>query len=110
MAPALPPGAHAITPVRARVPRDVVTTKKGKGRVLDEKPVTRCNSARLSFAIRVENRGSFVKEPAARGSFPPRAVVRLGHAPAWAVLRVTLLWAEARELGRKLESGFFNFQ
>ena len=63
--PAWPPGARVVVSARARLPGDVATVKKGKGRVLDEKPVTRCNSARLSFEIRVENGGSFVKEPAA---------------------------------------------
>ena len=48
----------------------------------------------------------------ARGSFPPRVVIRLGHARVWAALRarVAPLWAESRELGRVLEIGFFNFQ
>ena len=53
--------------MRARVPGDVAAAKKGKGRVVDEKFVTRCNSVRFSFVNRVEDGGSFVKEPAARG-------------------------------------------
>ena len=69
----------------ARVPGDVIAAKKGKERVVDEKSVTQCNSARDSFANRIENGGSFAKEPAARRSSLPCAVVRLGHAPAWAV-------------------------
>ena len=53
--------------MRARVPGDVATAKKGKGRVVDEKSVTRCNSARVSFENRVKNGGFFANAPATRG-------------------------------------------
>ena len=75
------------TPVRAQVPGDVAAAKKGKGRVVDEKSVTQCNSAWVSFANRVENGGSFAKEPAARGlRRGPRRVLRVhvGRTPEWA--------------------------
>ena len=93
---------------------DVAMAKKGKGRVIDEKSVTWCNSVRFSFANRVENGGSFAKEPAARG-FPlwaagcgpsraplngPRRLLRMraGGKPGWAEPSLT---------GRAVKS-FFN--
>ena len=39
-------------PVRARVTGDVAVAKKGKERVVDEKPMTHRNSARVSCANR----------------------------------------------------------
>ena len=49
------------------MPGDVAMAKKGKGRVVDEKSMTRCNSARVSFENRVKNGGFFANAPAARG-------------------------------------------
>ena len=60
-------GARAVAPVRAWVPGDVATAKKGKGRVVDEKSVTRCNSACVSFENKVKNGGFFANAPTARG-------------------------------------------
>ena len=39
--------------------------KKGKERVVVEKSMTQCNSARVSFENRVKNRGFFADTPAA---------------------------------------------
>ena len=67
--------------MHARVSRDVDTAKKGKWRVVDEKSVTRCNGARVSFENRVKNGGLFAYAPAARGlRHGPRSC-----AAAWAV-------------------------
>ena len=38
MTPVWPPGAHAVTPVRARVPGDVTAVKKEKGEGVAIKP------------------------------------------------------------------------
>ena len=54
--------------MRARVPGDVVATKKGKERVVDVKHVTRRNSARVSCANRGNHGGFFANAPDARGS------------------------------------------
>ena len=77
-----------------------------RGRVLDAKPVTHSNSARVNFVNRKKNGDSFAKTPA-------RAwVSRVGplsreRAIAWAVLARAhglLWWAEShRELGRAVE-------
>ena len=65
--------------MRARVPRDIVAAKKGKERVVDEKPMTRRNSARVSCVNRGKSGGFFANAPDTRGS----AVGRL----RWATLR-----------------------
>ena len=66
--------------MRAQVLGDVAAAKKGKERVVVEKSMTRCNSAQVSFANRVENGGSFAKEPATRGFHcGPRDVGRVEH-------------------------------
>ena len=75
-------------------------------RVLDAKPVTHSNSARVNFANRKKNGDSFAKTLAARGSpcVGPRSRER---AAAWAALvraRESLWWAEPRrELGHVVE-------
>ena len=52
---------RAIAPVRAQVLMDIAAAKKGKERVVVEKTVTQCNSARVSFENRVKNGGLFAK-------------------------------------------------
>ena len=54
--------------VRARVPRDVIAAKKTNERVVDEKPVTRRNSTRVSCANRENSGGFFANAPDACGS------------------------------------------
>ena len=77
-------------PVHARVPGDVVAAKKGKGRVVNEKTMTWCNSVWVSFVNRVENGGSFAKEPAPRElRRGPRSVGRV-HAPLLGSRRVCM--------------------
>ena len=58
---------RAIAPMRAQVLMDIAAAKKGKERVVVEKTVTQCNSARVSFENRVKNGGFFANAPAARG-------------------------------------------
>ena len=72
---------RAIAPMRAQVLMDIAAAKKGKERVVVEKTVTQCNSARVSFENRVKDGGFFAKCVAPRGS----AVGRL----QWAASRDT---------------------
>ena len=65
--------------MRARVPGDIVVAKKGKERVVDEKPKTQHNSARVSCVNRGKSGGFFANALDARGS----TVGRL----RWVVLR-----------------------
>ena len=83
-----------------------------RGRVLDAKPVTHSNSARVNFVNRKKNGDSFAKTPARVW------VSRVGslsreHVVTWAARareRGSLWWAEPRcELGRAVNS-FSNFQ
>ena len=68
MWPMWPPDARSVAPVRARVPGDVAVAKKGKERVVNEKPVTQRNSARDSCANSRSSAGFFANAPDARGS------------------------------------------
>ena len=100
-------------PVHARVPGDVVVVKKRKERVVDVKPMTRRNSARVSWANWGNSSGFLANAPNTHGS----AVGRL----RWAALRDTgwaapvAACARGREtglgqadvpMGREIESGF----
>ena len=77
-----------------------------RSRVLDVKPVTHLNSARVSFMNRRKNEDSFAKAPAAHGSSRAGPLSR-ARAAAWDALvhvRGSLWWAEPRrELGRTVE-------
>ena len=68
-----------------RVPGDVAAAKKGKERVLDEKPMTWCNSARVSCANRGNSGGFFANAPDARGSVVGRLRWATSRDAEWAV-------------------------
>ena len=80
-----------------------------RGRVLDAKPVTHSNSARVNFANRKKNGDSFVKTLARAWVSPRWAVTagagrRVGHAGARA--RVAVVGRAAR-LWAALKNAFF---
>ena len=84
--------------------------KKGKGRVVDEKSVTQCNSARVSFENRVKNRGLFAKCAShARLRCGPLAMGRIARRRAGRAHSLGLRvggkpgWAEPNRVGRAIE-------
>ena len=80
-----------------------------RGRVLDAKPVTHSNSARVNFANRKKNEDSFAKTPARAWVFRVGPLSR-EWVVAWAALvcaHALLWWAEPlRESGCAVEYVF----
>jgi len=99
--------------VRTRVPGDVAAAKKGKERVVDVKPVTRHNSARVSCANRGNSGGFFANAPDARGSAVGRLRWAASRDAVWAALvaacarrREAGLGRAGASVGREIESSF----
>ena len=103
---------RAVAPVRTQVPGDVATAKKGKERVVVEKSMTQCNSARVCFENRVKNGGLFAKcTNHARLHSGPRCAMPSG--PRQSLCLCTggkPGWAEPNQVGRAIEWRFSYFQ
>ena len=99
--------------MRTWVPRDVVAVKKGKERVVDVKPVTQRNSARVSYANRGNSGGFFANAQDARGSTVGRLRWATSRDAVWAVPvdACTRGWEAGlgragASVGREIESSF----
>ena len=99
--------------MRAQVLGDVAAAKKGKERVLDEKPMTWRNSAWVSCVNRGNSGGFFANAPDARGSAVGRLRWAASRDAVWAALvaacarrREAGLGRAGASVGHEIESSF----
>ena len=99
--------------MHARVPGDVATAKKRKERVVDVKPVTRHNRARVSCANKGNSGGFFANALDAHGSTVGHLRRATSHIVVWATPvaacargREAGLGRAGASLGREVGSSF----